>query len=179
MSTGFTVRPFEDSVQIMRAAHPDGILYSGVADHHASELACSYGELGVWSEEPPMSLISAQRISEEEAVRLTADPKALVDYANFGGAVGTWNANGEGRWSASEGQWIVVDVELVQEQAEDSGLDDGPGSYVDVIFALWRIQGGWACGVWSPRDSEALAIIMGLDRWPREGWLATKVWYGE
>ena len=179
MSTGFTVRPFEDSVKIMRAANPEGTLYSGVAEHHASELACSYEQLGIWSEAPPVSLISAQRITDEHATQLTRDPKALVEYSNFGGAIGTWNANGEGRWTASPGQWIVVDVELVQEQAEQGGFEDAPGSYVDVVFALWRIQGGWASAVWSPADSEALAIIMGLDRWPREGWSATKVWYGE
>jgi len=179
MSTGFTVRPFEDSVRIMRAAHPSGPLFSGVAEHHASELACAYSELGVWSEDPPVSLISAQRITDAHAIELTSDPAALVNYANFGGAIGTWNANGEGRWTSSPGEWIVVDVELAQEQAQESGFDKAPGSYVDVVFALWRIQGGWVCGVWSPNDSEALAIIMGLERWPREGWVATKVWYGE
>ncbi|HFE45890.1 MAG TPA: hypothetical protein ENJ18_10445 [Nannocystis exedens] len=179
MSTGFTVRPFQDSVQIMRAANPQGHLYSGVAEHHASELACSFDELGVWPKNPPVALISAQRITDEQAIEMTRDPRALVAYCNFGGAVGTWNANGEGRWAASPGEWIVVDVELAQEQAEGSGFVDTPGAYVDVVFALWRIQGGWACAVWSPIDCEALAIIMGLDHWPRRGWTATKVWYGE
>ena len=28
-------------------------------------------------------------------------------------------------------------------------------------------------------DSEALGIIMGLEHWPRDGWQATRVWYGE
>jgi hypothetical protein len=181
MSVGFTPRPFEDCIRIMRAANPEGELFSGVAEHHASELAVAYGELGQWSETPPVPLISAQRITDDEAIRLTQDPKALVAYANFGGAIGTWNANGDGRWNASPGAWIVVDVELIQEQAEADPdyFGDAPGAYVDVVFALWRIQGGWAAGVWSPADCEALAIIMGLEHWPRDGWQATRVWYGE
>lgn len=177
----FTPRTFEEATRIMQAGNPDVPVKTGVAEHYASEAAVSFDELGAWSDDPPVPLISLQRITDAEAIRLTRDPKALVDYANFGGAVGTWNANGEGRWASSPGEWIVVDVELVQEQAEQDPdyYEDAPGSWVYIIFALWKVAEGWACAIWSPQETDHLAMIMGLEAWPAEGWQATRVWYGE
>lgn len=177
----FTIRSFTEAAQIMQAANPEVALRSDPAEHYASERAYSFAPLGEWSDDPPVSLISLQRIGDDEARRLTGDPKALVEYGNFGGAIGTWNANGEGRWVGSPGAWILVDVELVQEQAAEDPdyFEDSPGSYVNLVFALWRVQEGWCCAVWRPAEDELLAMIMGLDAWPSEGWQATRVWYGE
>lgn len=177
----FTVRPFVDATKIMAQANPETELHLGVAEHYASEEAVALAPLGEWSDDPPVPTISRQRLDDREADGYTRDPRALVEYANFGGAIGTWNANGEGRWVSSPGEWILVAVELVQEQAEGDSDDfeDSPGSWVSVLFALWRIAEGWACAVWRPADAEVLATIMGLDALPSEGWVATRVWYGE
>jgi hypothetical protein len=94
---------------------------------------------------------------------------------------------GSGQWLSSPGAWIIVDVELVQEQAEgqDDYFDDedgdggGGGNYVDVVFALWKVEEGWAAAVWQPGDHDLLARLMGLPVWPSEGWQSCEVWYGE
>lgn len=178
---GFTVRPFVDAARIMAQANPESELHIGVAEHYASEEAIALAPLGEWSDDPPVPTISRQRMTDDEGRTLTSDPKALVDYANFGGAIGTWNAHGEGRWVASPGEWILVDVELVQEQAEEDPdyFEEAPGSWVNVLFALWRVAEGWVCAVWRPADAAVLATIMGLDALPADGWVATRVWYGE
>ena len=79
--------------------------------------------------------------------------------------------------------WIVVDVELVQEQAEESdcgGCEGASGDYVSVVFAMWRVQEGFAAAVWNPGDHGTLALIMGFDPWAvSEGWQPCSVWYGE
>ena len=71
----------------------------------------------------------------------------------------------------------------MQEQAEYDdeifGEEDGGGSYVDVIIALWKVEEGWAAAVWRPTDRDLLAQLMGLGAWPSKGWKKSNVWYGE
>lgn len=176
----FTIRSIQDAVARLRASQPDATLNApSEFEHHDTIAAWSFDPVGEWASEPPFSVLYQQRDPRD----VLDDPKAFVDYANFGGAVATWNSNGSGRWARSPGEWIVVEVELVQEQADDDegfGDPDGDGGdYVDVIFALWKVSEGWAAAVWRPSQRDLLAELIGFERWPEDGWQDCDVWYGE
>lgn len=177
----FALRPFDAALAALRATKPGAALHSGQGEHYDAEVAYSFESVGEWSHDPPVPTLYRMKNPLGYSDEILADPKVFVDYANFGGAVGTWNANGSGRWCASPGEWILVDVELVQEQAEQDPdyFEGDPGAYVYVVFALWRTSDGWAAAVWPPSDVDALAAIIGLDGWPAEGWQPATVWYGE
>lgn len=177
----FRPRPFADALAALRASNPDAELNTGAGEHYDAEVAFSFGPIGEWSDDPPIPTLYKMKNPHGYSAKVFSDPKSLVSYSNFGGAVATWNANGSGHWLASPGEWIIVDVELVQEQAEQDPdyFEDAPGSWVYVIFALWKCEDGYAAAVWSPNDTDTLAKVMGLDAWPSEGWQPTTVWYGE
>ncbi|MCA9697581.1 MAG: hypothetical protein KC431_08655, partial [Myxococcales bacterium] len=91
----FTIRPFSACVEALRAADPDRKLNHAQKDleHYDSAEAYSYDPIGEWSDDPPLSVLYRQKNPSESYL---SDAKAFVDYCNFGGAVATWNANGEG-----------------------------------------------------------------------------------
>jgi hypothetical protein len=183
----FSVRPFSACVEALRQAEPDEELNSATEnlEHYDSAEAHSYDTIGEWADDPPLSVLYRQKNPMGSSRELLQKPKSFVDYCNFGGAVATWNANGEGRWKHGE-DWIVVDVELVQEQAEADcgacGDGGGGGDYVSVIFALWKVEEGWAAAVWRPGERDVLTKVMGFDPWNDKDtgdWQACSVWYGE
>jgi hypothetical protein len=154
-------------------------------DHYDSVGTWSFDKLGESPSRPPLSVLYQQRNPFGYSKQVLADPNALLDYANFR-AIGTWNARGSAEWLSSPDAWIIVDAELVQEQAEghdDYFLEDDEGAYggdyVDVIVALWKVEEGWAAAVWRPSDRDVLAKLMGLPGWPKKGWKSAQVWYGE
>jgi hypothetical protein len=182
----FTIRSIQVAVDRLRASQPDATLNAPTTfEHHDSMGAWSFDPIGEWSTEPPFSVLYQQRDPLGYSAEVLVDPKNFVDYCNFGGAVATWNSNGTGRWAHSPGEWIIVDVELVQEQAadhDDGDFDDefgSSGDYVDVIFALWKVSEGWAAAVWRPDDRDLLAQLIGFESWPEGGWQDCEVWYGE
>ncbi|HLT35919.1 MAG TPA: hypothetical protein VK034_06530 [Enhygromyxa sp.] len=179
----FTVRSIQVAVARLRASRPDETLNIPTEfEHYDTIAAWSFDPVGDWASDPPFAVLYQQRDPLGHSEKVLSDPKALVDYANFGGAIATWNANGHGRWAHSPGEWIVVEVELVQEQADDDDLGDfdgGGGDYVDVIFAVWKVSEGWAAAVWPPGERDLLAELIGLDGWPEQGWEGCEVWYGE
>ncbi len=171
----FDIRSIQVAVDKLRASQPDSTLNTTTeCEHYDSVAAWSFDPVGEWASDPPFSVLYQQK---DPGADVFTDPKSLVSYANFGGAVATWNANGSGRWAHADDQWILVEVELIQEQADDDyGAD---GDYVSVVFALWRVREGYAAAVWSPDDTDLLAQMIGLDEWPRDGWQDCDVWYGE
>lgn len=176
---GFAIRPFEQCVEVFRGSRK-GELSAQQGEHYDTQQAYAFENLEDWSDDPPVTSLYLQKDPFGYSERVLEDPKTLVEYSNFGGAVATWNANGSGQWCGSPGEWLMVAVELVQEQAEDDDFGyDAPGNYVDVIFAIWKVEEGYACAVWRPDERDLLASVMGLDSWPAEGWQAVDVWYGE
>src|SRR5690606_6455678 len=119
-SMPFTVRSIQVAVARLRASRPDETLNIPTEfEHYDTIAAWSFDPVGDWASDPPFAVLYQQRDPLGHSEKVLSDPKALVDYANFGGAIATWNANGHGRWAHSPGEWIVVEVELVQEQADD------------------------------------------------------------
>jgi len=178
----FKLRTFDQVLGALRASDPRGELKTGQGEHHDAQAAYSFVAVNEWSGDPPTPTLYRMGNPPGHSAKIFTDPRVFVDYANFGGAVATWNANGEGRWCADpDGNWIIVDVELVQEQAEQDPdyFDGDPGAYVYIVFALWRLADGYAAAVWTPDDTDTLARLIGLPTWPTEGWQQTTVWYGE
>lgn len=171
------LRSFARCVEALARSSPDRKLIKQPSPHYASEEAYAFEDLSAWSDNPPVTSLYLH--DDDPGEDLLKDPKELVDYCNFGGAVGTWNANGTAQWVASDGPnpWIIADVSLVQEQAEEDDYD-APGGYVDVIFAMWRVEEGYAVAVWDSGEKVLLTEVMGLDAWPK-GFQEAKVWYGE
>ncbi len=183
-STGFTVRSIQVAIDKLRASRPDQTLNTPSEHEHYDSIGTwSFDPVGTWASSPPYSVLYQQRNPFGYSKTVLSDPKSLVSYANFGGSIATWNAKGSGRWSHSPGEWILVDVELVQEQAEgqdDWGDDESSGgNYVSVIFALWKVEEGWAAAVWESHHQALLAELIGLPAWPTQGWQDCEVWYGE
>ncbi len=183
----FQVRSIQVAVDLLRELDPDEPLNTPEQFEHYDTIgAWSYDPVGEWASSPPFSVLYQQRDPLGHSEEVLTNPNKLLDYANFGGAIATWNANGTGKWAHSPGEWIIVDVELVQEQADDDDddyFDDeeggGGGNYVSVIFALWKVSEGWAAAVWRPVERDTLVELIGLDEWPTEGWEDCRVWYGE
>ncbi|MFV8751983.1 hypothetical protein ACNOYE_15665 [Nannocystaceae bacterium ST9] len=178
------MRSIQVAVDKLRASRPDETLNAPTEfEHYDSIGAWSFDPVGTWAPSPPFSVLYQQRNPLGYSSKVLTDPKELVEYANFGGSIATWNSKGSGRWIHSPDEWILVDVELVQEQAGDyDDFDDEGGSggdYVSVIFALWKVEEGWAAAVWEPADQALLADLIGLAAWPSEGWQDCEVWYGE
>jgi hypothetical protein len=137
--------------------------------HYAAIDSYSTHDLSKWPSSGPIASIHRMKDPASHSSELFRDPKTLVDYCNFGNAVGTWNAHGKARWAAGKG-WIVADVELTQEQ-------DEVGDFLSVIFALRVLDDGWVAAVWPSGGREALTQVLGL-KWPAK-MKPAKVWYGE
>lgn len=177
-NVSFTIRSIDDAVAALRASNPDASLKTGVASHGDNEAAWSFGAIKGWPKSPPVSTLYKQKRPLKWSANVLKDPKKLVDYANFE-AVGTHNAKGKGRWLAADDQWIIVEVELRQEQFDPDADEDFGGGQVSVVFALWRVTEGFAAAIWRRWDTITLAKVMGFDAWPTVGWADVDVWYGE
>jgi hypothetical protein len=184
----FGIRSIKAIVDELQASRPgEKLEIPSEHEHYDTIGTWSFDPVGTWASRPPFSVIYQQRNPLGHSKQILSDANKLLDYANFGGAIGTWNAKGPADWLNSPGEWIIVDAELVQEQAEgqDDYFDDEDGeggfggNYVDVVIALWKVEEGWAAAVWRPSDRDLLAKLMGLPAWPSKGWKKCEVWYGE
>ena len=175
----FVLRPFARCLETFAASRPGEQLNEHPDGNYDTEKAYSFDDLSTWASDPPLTALYRQRDPLLHSKDVFTDPKMLLDYANFGNAIGTWNANGEARWQCSPDEWIIADVDLVQEQADDEWGDEGGGDYVSVVFALWKVEDGYAAAVCRPNERPLLASVMGIGEWPSEGWQDAKVWYGE
>lgn len=173
----FALRSFQDVLELFRATDPTKKPKSYPNVHYAAYEAWSFKSLKSWPRDPPVNMLARMPDpgAYDEDVMLTA--KALVEYANFGNAIGTWNARGEASRARGEG-WILAAVNLTQEQADEDG-EDAPGNYVSLILAVWRLSDGWAAAVLRDTEHELAARLIGLDAWPAEGWVNEEVWFGE
>jgi hypothetical protein len=174
---GFRVRPFQECVAAFAASSAKKKLKKQDGSHWDSKEAHAFKSLGSWPSSPPVTSLYLQDDPLSHSDDVLKDPKQLVEYCNFK-AVGTWNARGKARWLASDAPWILADVELTQEQAGDRD-EEASGDYIGVVFALWKVEEGYAAAVWDPGERDLLAKVMGLDAWPDAGWQDAEVWYGE
>lgn len=172
-------RSFEDMVQALRDLDRGEVEKYDDVMNYMAEVGYSYQDLSKWPDSPPVpSIYKLKRDPDEGPL---TDPKSLVDASNYQ-AVGTWNANGDGRWVAGDG-WILLSVTLVQEQAEDQGCGGcgggGAGDYVPVAYGLRKVTDGYASMIWPKNDQEAITKVFGLEHFPVDGWESVEVWHGE
>jgi hypothetical protein len=129
----------------------------------------------------PGALIAAAAILLSACVPEFANPLAGGDAADPA-VIGTWNAKGNATWACAPGDWIIAEVSLVQEQADDSDDGDdgegGGGDRVAMLLAVWRIEEGAAAAVLHREDRELLRTLIGLSAWPKLD-QRSEVWYGE
>ena len=170
------LRSLADVLAIFRATEPKKKLKSFPGLHYAALEAHSFGNLASWPRRPPVPVLASMRDPQEHDERVLQSAAALVSYANFGAAIGTWNASGSADWTGGDG-WIIASVDLSQEQAEDGY--EGPGDYVSLLLGLWRLSDGWAAAVLRSGERELMARLVGLEGWPEQGWKTEAVWYGE
>lgn len=170
------LRPFEDVLTIFRASNPKKKLKTYPNLHYAALEAHSFGNLARWPSNPPVSTLAKVRDPRDHDETLFQSAAALLRYANFGAAIGTWNAGGTAQWVGGE-DWILASVDLTQEQADDGY--EGSGDYVSVILAVWRLEDGWAAAILRDTERALAAALLGLPGWPEQGWSAERVWYGE
>jgi hypothetical protein len=177
----FKLRPFSEVLALFKASNPKKKPKSFEGIHYAAQSAWSFGNLKQWPKSPPVTTLLQVDDPHRYDRDVLTKASALVSYANFGNAIGTWNAGGDARWVCGSG-WILAEVELVQEQAGDDWGDDeggGGGDYVDMLLAVWQLSDGWAAAVLET-DKRGLAVsLMNLADWPSEGWQTERVWYGE
>lgn len=169
-------RSFDDVLAIFRASSPKKKLKTFPELHYAAEMAYSFGDLAKWPRSPPVTTLARVRDPHQHDEKVLTSASALVGYANFGNAIGTWNANGTAAWVGGEG-WILASVDLTQEQADDGY--EGVGDYVSLLLAVWRVRDGWAAAVLRSGEQELAAKLLGLEGWPADGWQTESVWYGE
>jgi hypothetical protein len=171
LSDGFVVRPLAAAVAALEA------LGAGAVAPQALDLAeiasaFSRDDLSSAPEHAPQAALYSLRVTPDATT--LADPAAflrsrLVPHD----ALGTWNANAQGKWTCGA-DWIVMDLELVSEQ-DDEGLD----TRVSAILALFAVEGGWASAVWPGHRHEELATLLGFDPWARSAWHECSLWFGE
>ncbi len=140
--------------------------------HYIEGKAWSFSNLDEWPEQGP---VNSLYLFNKGDIEITEDHNRLVEFCNFQ-AVGVWNANGEGRAITVLEEYQLVDVELVQEQADDDYYN--PADYVNIIYAIWVVNEGVAVAIWNSNDSKTLAKIIGI-KYPTSGWSSVTVWHGE
>lgn len=172
----FTIRPFRAALDAFIAREPRA--REQKPPHYDARSAYSAMNLEKWPRRPPLPSLYLMKNPEGYSATVTTDAKSLVEYANVGGAVGTWNARGTAQWECSPGEWIVAAVSLAQEQAEDGDGDGAPGDYVDLLLSLFRVEEGWAAAILRAGEHEAMRELIGLGQWPSLARHA-EVWYGE
>lgn len=170
------LRSFDQLREIFQASAPGKRLRSFPDVHYAAKATLSFGNLAVWPRRPPVAMLAQVPDPLTYSEQVFTSAKSLVSYASFGNAIGTWNARGTAAVQRGEG-WILADVDLTQEQA-DEGYD-GPGDYVSYIVLLCTLSDGWAVAILRPEQRDLAAQLLGLEAWPSEGWQPEAVWYGE
>ena len=143
--------------------------------HYAATESWAWEDLSAWPKSPPID--SIHLLPKDDGSGWLDDPESFMSNANFGNAVGTWNARDrEGNWAGEPGQWMIIQAELAREEDEEDGRDG-----VAVTFAGWKVEEGLAVAVLDyGKAKEWLPRIMGLDAWPAQGaWKEASVWYGE
>ena len=135
------LRPFAEVLEVFRASEPKKKLKSFPGLHYAAEQAHSFGNLARWPSSGPVPTLVKVRDPRQHDEAVFSSAAALVGYANFGAAIGTWNARGAAEFVGGEG-WILASVELRQEQADDGY--EGPGDEVSLLLAVWTLSDGWA-----------------------------------
>ena len=169
-------RSFDDVLAVFRASKPKKKLKSFPDVRYDAEATYSFGDLSQWPSDPPVNTLVRPGSGFEVGSETLTSARALVEYAHFGNAIGTWNANGEAAWVCGEG-WILATVDLTQEQADDGY--EGPGDFVSMLVALWQLSDGWAAAVLDAGERDLAVKLLGLDAWPEGGWQNESVWYGE
>ena len=173
----FAPRSIARCLDAFRAIRPDDELRDQGARDGADN-SWAFAALDASSDNPPVPSLYLVENPLSYSKKVMEDPKSLMGFANFQ-AIGTWNANGTGKWAHGEG-WIALDVELTQEQAEDDDmLFDSPGGNVAVIIALWKVDEGYACAVWGGYQHQSLTKIMGFNPWNDATWEHCRVSHGE
>lgn len=169
----YVIRPFAEAVAVLRKAQPK--LREQKPQHYDAATAYSSFDLAKWPRRPPLASLYLMKNPALYSDAVMTDAKTLVEYANFGSAIGTWNANGTASWTCAPAEWIIASVSLTQEQAEDG---DAPGDHVNLLLALFRTEEGVAAAVLPSGERELLRQLIGLEAFPT---LAqhSKVWYGE
>lgn len=168
-------RPFQAALDAFRAREPRA--HEQTPPHYDAAVAWAGKNLASWPKNPPLPSLYLMKNPDGYSGAVTTDARTLVEYANFGSAVGTWNAKGTARWACAPDEWIVADVSLVQEQADEDG-EDAPGNYVDLLLAMWRVEEGWAAAILKSGDAAWMQELIGLAEWPSLG-RHSEVWYGE
>jgi hypothetical protein len=169
------VENFSAVLERFKASNPTKKLKSFERVHYAALEAWSFKSLSSWPSNPPVTTLLKVRDPREHDEAVLRSAKSLVGYANFGNAIGTWNARGTGRWVGGA-DWILAQVGLTQEQAGD---EEASGDYVSLILAVWQLEDGWAAAVFRSDERELAMTLMGKAAWPEAGWQEEAVWYGE
>lgn len=141
------------------------------ATHYASTGAWSRHDLSKFPSAGPLESLHRFEPARLSDIERLDDGPAFIRWANFGNAVGAWNAvDEEGRWQCEPGSWILALCEL--------GRDDGDGDTTDVAFACWRVEEGYAAMITPYSDAEARITAVSGIAWP-ETFHEARLWYGE
>jgi hypothetical protein len=177
LGMSISTRSFQQCVDDLQASRPEKKLLEQEPPNYDSIKAYAFGNLAEWPRNPPITSLHLQGDPLNHCSGVLSDPASLLDYLNCGNAVGIWNARGRATWQHENDQWIIADVDLGGGQGEDDGFDDEGA--VSVVFALWKVEEGYAAAIWRPDERAVLARVMGLETWPESGWQNAEVWYGE
>lgn len=170
-------RAFAEVLADFSASNPKKKPKSFDRTHYAAQAAWSFKNLSAWPSNPPVTSLYHMPDPTGHSEEVLRSAKALVDYAHFGTAIGTWNARGSGAWTGDGATWILASVSLTQEQADDGY--EGAGDAVDLLLAVWQLTDGWAAAVLRDTERDLALRLLGLDAWPDAGWQREDVWYGE
>lgn len=172
LGASFTVRSFAKPLAALASLGEDATaLVPLAASVPGVARTYSHDDVDGAPDRPPYAVLYELDAAPESAT--LADPAKLVRSAFVSSATGAWNASAVGRW-ANGPDWIVADLELVPEQA-----DDAVDERVRAILALFAIEEGWAAAVWPSMGHEQLATILGFDPWKSASWRDCEVWVGE
>ncbi|MDC0716162.1 hypothetical protein [Nannocystis bainbridge] len=175
----FVVRPFAACLAAFEALEPlktrakkHRPVTRQDAAHYASSGAWSRHDLSKFPKSGPQESLHQFADLEFSGITELDDGPRFVQWANFGNAVGTWNAvDDDGSWQCVPGAWIVALCELGRD-------DDDFGNTLDVAFACWRVEDGYAVMI-TPYGGAATRIpaVSGIP-WP-EAFKESRLWYGE
>lgn len=178
-SMAFTIRPFAACLAAFEALEPPRSkakkprpVQKQEATHYASTGAWSRQDLSKFPKSGPPESLHQLADLEHSGIEALEDGPAFVAWANFGNAVGTWNAvDNEGSWQCAPGEWIIALAELGRD-------DDDDGDTLDVAFACWRVEDGYAVMITGYGGAKArIPAVSGIP-WP-EAFNEARLWYGE
>lgn len=175
----FPIRPFAASLAAFEALEPPKSkakkprpVTKQDATHYASQGAWSRKDLSKFPRSGPQESLHQLADLEQSGIEGLDDGPTFVQWAHFGNAVGTWNAvDNEGSWQCSPGEWIIALCELGRDDQDD-------GDTLDVAFACWRVEDGYAVMITAWDDAKArIPLVSGIP-WPDE-FKESRLWYGE